>query len=318
MAGGRVVALGEVLVDFVSKDTGSEPVGEGMVPRFGGSPANIAVGAARFGARSAFLGGAGEDRWGRWLEGILETEGVELGGFRLLEGVETPTAQVTLSDGEPGFRFRGDREECVVAAAGAIGEALATPPGVFVFGSDTLIGDGERALTLRAQRLARARGWTVLYDPNLRPIRWEEEAAMLGTASGPIADATIVKANAGEAMALTGAGDSASAADAILAAGARAAVVTLGADGAVVSSTARKRQHVDAPRAEIVDATGAGDAVAAVIAAAVAEGADLGGLLAVLELAVAVASRVVGAPGALAGLPPAVEARESLRRALSG
>jgi sugar/nucleoside kinase (ribokinase family) len=312
------VALGEVLVDIFAEDPAREEGGERRAaPRFGGSPANIAVGAARFGARSAFLGSAGDDRWGRWLERILRSEGVDLAGFNLLQGVETPSARVMVSAaGEPSFRFHGDREECVVAAAGRVEEALVGPPGVFVFGSDTLIGKRERGVTLGAQRLARERGWTVLYDPNLRPARWPGERAMLRAASAALANATIVKANRAEAMALTGTRDAASAGAAMLGAGAAVAIITLGAGGALLSSSGRDPLRVPAPRAEVVDATGAGDALAAVIAAALAAGADLGDLGRALELAVAVAARVVGASGALAGLPSAEAARESLRRVL--
>jgi sugar/nucleoside kinase (ribokinase family) len=119
VTGARVATLGEVLVDFVSEAAHGEPATERRrVPRFGGSRANIAVGAARFGARSAFLGGTGADRYGRWLGGILRAEGVDLAGFRLLEGVKTPSARIMVSpSGEPSFRFHGDREECIAAAA---------------------------------------------------------------------------------------------------------------------------------------------------------------------------------------------------------
>ena len=37
------------------------------MPHFGGAVANVAVVAARIGARVALAGGAGEDPWGEWL-----------------------------------------------------------------------------------------------------------------------------------------------------------------------------------------------------------------------------------------------------------
>ena len=43
-----------------------------------------------------------------------------------------------------------------------------------VFGSNTLVGKVERELTIRSRRQARDRGLPVLFDPNLRPSRWEE------------------------------------------------------------------------------------------------------------------------------------------------
>jgi fructokinase len=319
MRAGRVVALGEVLVDFVAAPSDAAGGEGGVAARFGGSPANIVVGAARFGARSAFLGAAGADRWGRWLARILAREGVDLAGFRLLEGVDTPSASVTLSaHGEPSFRFRGDREECVASAAGAVEPALLGGVGAFVFGSDTLIGDRERELTLGAQRLARQAGWTVVYDPNLRGVRWSDEATMLAAAAGPLASSSVVKLNRSEAMGLTGAGGPEAAAEAILGAGPSAVVVTLGSEGALLATDGGGLERIAGSPAKVVDSTGAGDSVTAVLAAALAAGADPARLRAILELAVDVAARVVGSPGALDGLPAASEARPRLAEALGG
>ncbi|MGH2842343.1 MAG: hypothetical protein ACRDKL_01975, partial [Solirubrobacteraceae bacterium] len=38
-----------------------------FVPHFGGAVANVALLAARAGARTSLAGGAGEDPWGHWL-----------------------------------------------------------------------------------------------------------------------------------------------------------------------------------------------------------------------------------------------------------
>ena len=66
---------------------------------------------------------------------------------------------------------------------------------------------------------------------------------------------------------------------------------------------------------EVVDATGAGDSVTGVLAAALAAGGP-----AALEPALAVAMRtaagVVASSGAIAGLPPAAHARAALAAAL--
>ena len=133
----------------------------------------MAVGATRFGASSALLGGAGDDPWGRWLRDRLVAEGVDVTGFALLDGVDTPHAFVAVGpDGEPEFTFFGDGEACVASAAGRVQGALEKTAGVFVFGSDSLVGAVGRQATAEARRLALERGWSVLYDPNLRPGRW--------------------------------------------------------------------------------------------------------------------------------------------------
>src|SRR5581483_7865677 len=83
--GAPVVCLCEVLVDFICERP-LEEVTEGgaFVPHFGGSVANIAVIAARHGARVALASGAGEDPWGRWLRERLRREQVDLSLFELV------------------------------------------------------------------------------------------------------------------------------------------------------------------------------------------------------------------------------------------
>jgi fructokinase len=315
-----VICLGETLVDFVCE----RPVekladARTFTPFFGGSQANIAVGAARFGADSLMVGGAGDDPWGRWLRDTLAAEGVDTSRFSLVAGAQTPHAFVAVSsDGEPTFTFFGDAAVGVTAGMENVGALFAAPHGVFVFGSDSLIGAEEREATRRARDHALERGWDVVFDPNLRGPRWADGAVMLECARSMIAGCTIVKANVEEARALTGHSDADDTAQALRELGAGVAVVTLGADGIVVASGDRGAARVPALQATVVDATGAGDAVAAVLAAARALGAEQGDIHDVVALAAETAARVVEVRGALAGLPPAGEARALLQSTLHG
>jgi fructokinase len=313
-----VICLGEALVDFVSTQPGAELAQtQSFAPRFGGSQANVAVGAARFGARSVLLGAAGDDPWGRWLRERLIEEGVDVSGFALLAGVDTPHAFVAVGpDGEPEFSFFGDGETCVAAAAAHVDDAFEGRGGVFVFGSDSLVGEAGREATGRARGLALERGWPVLYDPNLRPRRWPGEAEMKARVLEQLPDCTVLKANLEEARALTGESDAAAAAAALRSLGARSVVVTTGGDGAVVAAEQEQPLRVPARRAPALDATGAGDAVAAVLAAALAADARPGQLAAVTELAMEVAARVIAVTGALPALPRSEEGSAALAAVL--
>jgi fructokinase len=316
---GPVICLGEALVDMVCEQPvpslGDAPA---FTPMIGGSLTNIAIAAARFGAQAGILGGAGEDEWGRWLRERIEAEGVDVSRLHLSPATATSVAFVTVSaDGEPSFAFYADQrgERPVAGAAPDLEPALSGPPGVLVVGSDTLLASSERVLTMRAATLARDRGWTVLCDPNLRPRRWESEEEMLEAVGALIEHAHVVKCNAAEARALTGEAEDATAARALLERGPEAVALTRGAAGALLVAGGAETTEVPAPAVEqIVDATGAGDCVAGVLAAALAAGtkpADLAGALAV---AMEAAAGVVSAWGATAGLPLAVDARNALRR----
>ena len=76
-----VTAIGEILIDLTQ--TG---VNEAGVPQFsanpGGAPANVAVAAARLGAKTAFLGKVGSDAFGAYLRRVLADNGVDGAGLR--------------------------------------------------------------------------------------------------------------------------------------------------------------------------------------------------------------------------------------------
>jgi len=306
-AGGRVVCFGEALVDFVcERPVDSLAEAGSFVPRQGGSLANIAVAAARFGARAELVGGAGGDEWGRWLRELIEAEGVGVERFRLPEAVGTSHAFVTVAaDGEPSFAFYGDPERPAAYATGDVDDALAGEPGVLVVGSDTLLGDDEREATMRAVALASESGWQILCDPNLRPNRWTCRGEMVRVITALVRGASVVKLNADEALELTGRKDLQAAGESLRALGPGVVVVTRGAEGALVISE-EGSQATGAVEAQLVDATGAGDSVAGVIAAGMAAGMPIG---VTVRAAMGAAAGVVSAWGATAGLPGASDAR---------
>lgn len=312
MAVKRILCLGEALVDFVCERPVSS-LGEAdfFVPRLGGSLANIAVCAARFGGDVAMLGGAGDDEWGRWLKQRVAAEGVGVDGFLLVEGAGTSHAFVAVSeDAEPSFAFYGDVRRPAAYVGEMLETALGGDPGVLVVGSDTLLGDDERRVTMRATELARERGWEVLCDPNLRPNRWDSRDEMVTVISGLIEKATVVKLNAGEARALTGRESLEAAGGALLELGPARAVITRSGEGALLLSPSSV-ESVEGCEADVVDATGAGDCVAGVIAAGL--GSDMP-LADIVRAAMHAAAGVVAAWGATEGLPTAAEARHLLLR----
>jgi fructokinase len=295
-----ILALGEALVDLICE----HPVHDlsdvdAFVPHFGGATANVAVNAARKGARVELLGGAGDDWWGGWLLAALQREGVGTAAFTLDPGGRTPLAFATVDErGDATYAFYGDSLGAGVArAADRLSGALERADALF-FGGNTLVEPDERAVTLHARELALAEGVHVCFDPNLRLNRWDSEEEALAVVRECLDGAFLVKANREEARLLTGERDPAAGAAALAAAGPALAVVTLGPDGAVV----RGAQSRDVPgeRARVLSTVGAGDSFMGVLLAHLDRGGwrpDLGGALAD---AVATAARVTETWGAVA------------------
>ena len=153
-----IVCLGEALVDLVCERELDSPLdAERFVAHPGGALANVAVAARRAGAEAALLGGVGDDAWGAWLRSHLQDEGVKLSWLETVEGLSTPVAFVTFDIWrEPSFQVYGKGIGPAMRAASArLAEAVQKAEAL-VFGSNTLVGEPEREVTLEARRIAPA------------------------------------------------------------------------------------------------------------------------------------------------------------------
>jgi sugar/nucleoside kinase (ribokinase family) len=262
-----ILCFGEAIVDLVCEREASSPTDvDCFVPRFGGALANVAVAARRAGAETTLAGGVGDDPWGGWLRERLEAERVDLRWFSLVPGARTPIALVTFdAEREAGFQVYGEGIRATVESVGPrLAEAVAASEAL-VFGSNTLVGEPERELTLRARELALEGGVPVLFDPNLRAHRWGDLDRARGLCLSICEGAFCVRANEEEGRWLTGESDPAAAAEALAARGARIAVVTRGADGAVARGECEAEQP--GVKVDVVSPLGAGDAFMGTLAA---------------------------------------------------
>lgn len=267
---GRLLCLGEALVDLIcERPLTSLADADAFVPRFGGATANVAVTAARRGARVALAGGAGDDVWGRWLRDRLAAEGVETAYFSLVPGSPTPVALVAIDGrGEASYQIYGETIATVVhALRDRVQEAVAESGAVF-FGSNTLVGEAEREVTMQARAAALELGRPVLFDPNVRLHRWRSAADAAATANACVPGAFLVRCNRAEAELLTGEPDPERAASALVKAGARLVIVTLGADGAILRG--ELRATVPGVPATVLSTVGAGDVLTGVLLARLA------------------------------------------------
>lgn len=100
-----IVVFGEILIDFTSQ--GCNEDGQMLYARNpGGAPANVAVAAGKLGAHTAFIGKAGKDMHGEFLQEVLKKEKVDTKGLLLDEQYFTTLAFVDVNkEGERTFSF---------------------------------------------------------------------------------------------------------------------------------------------------------------------------------------------------------------------
>lgn len=96
----KVWVLGDAVVDLLPESDGR------LLPCPGGAPANVAVGIARLGGTSGFIGRVGDDPFGALMQRTLLTEGVDITYLKQDEWHRTSTVLVDLNDqGERSFTF---------------------------------------------------------------------------------------------------------------------------------------------------------------------------------------------------------------------
>jgi ribokinase len=290
---GSVAVVGSLNLDLVIRvaelpGPGETVSGGDLFRNPGGKGANQAVAAARLGRRVAMVGCVGDDQAGHELLASLEAAGVDGSRVRVVEGVPSGTACITVSeDGEnqivvsPGANARLTPDD--VAAAAAVRSAAVT-----------LLQLEVPLETVAAA--ARTAGGRVVLNP--APVR-ALPAELLGRIDVLVPNRVELARLAGGPVPRT----VEQAAELAGRLGGRAVVVTLGADGALVVEDGRAG-HVPAVPVRPVDTTAAGDAFCGGLADALAGGS---GLQEAARRAVRVAAAACLRPGAQASLPTPAE-----------
>lgn len=238
----------------------------------GGKGANQAVAAARLGAEVAFVGRVGDDDAGRRLRDGLAAEGVDVAHVRV--DPDAPTGMALIAVDRAG-------ENTIVVSSGANARVSAADVeaarDVLAAATVTLV-QHEVPEEAVAAAIAAAGGTVVLNPAPARPI---------------VAAVDVLVPNRGELEAIAGSrGDPVELARSLDAA--RAVVVTLGGEGAAVVEGSRV-ERIPAPRVDVVDTTGAGDAFCGALAQALDSGSDL---VEAARRAVGAAAESVTKPGA--------------------
>lgn len=248
----KIWVLGDAVVDLI-------PDGENHYLRCaGGAPANVAVGIARLGGESAFIGRVGKDPLGEFMLQTLQQENVQTNHMILDPQQRTSTVVVGLDNGERSFTFM------VNPSADQFLQVMDLPN--FQANewlhccSIALINNPSRETTFEAIRRIKAVGGFFSFDPNLRESLWASFEDMKETVMTAVAFADVLKFSEEELTLLTDTQTLDEAFEKITALyPEKLIIVTLGKDGARYH-LAGKKDIVAGKALKPVDTTGAGDA----------------------------------------------------------
>ncbi|TDR90160.1 sugar kinase [Enterovirga rhinocerotis] len=250
-----ILAIGEPLYELAEAEIGGERV---YRPGFGGDISNLAISAARTGARVGIFSHLGDDRFGHAFRDLWDREGIDRSTVRSPKG--TKTGLYVISYGEDGHAFSYLRDGSAASRVtpedlplDAIGRARL----IHVSGISQGISSSAADAVFAAIAHARAHDTLVSYDTNYRPALWPLDRAR-AVINAAMAGADIARPSLDDARELTGLQTPDEIADFYLGLGCRLVVMTLGRDGVFVA-TPQERRGIPPRRVDAVDATGAGD-----------------------------------------------------------
>ena len=251
-----ITTIGEVLIDLTQ--TGRSQQGVPLFAAYpGGSPANVAVAAAKLGAKTAFVGKVGQDGFGTYLRQVLTESGVNVTGLHT-DRAPTSLAVVSVSpEGERSFRFMRGADTNL--SPDEIDEGWVDRSKVLHFGSVSLTAGMSRSATIFAARRAHKTGKVVSYAPNYRPSLWRGREEAMQWLQIPLPLANLVKLTRRELPILTGSEEPERGSEILEDMGAELVVVTLGEEGTFYRWKGRTGR-VPGRAVETADTTGAEDA----------------------------------------------------------
>jgi 2-dehydro-3-deoxygluconokinase len=256
MPGLDIISIGEPLFEL------NQGRGESVYrPGHGGDTSNMAIAAARQGAKVGYVTAVGADQFGESFMALWKAEGVDASAVRRSPVAHTGLYFVTHGANGHVFSYmRAGSAASRMTPDDMPAEAIRQAKIVHASGISQAISSAAADAVFSAFRMARGAGATVSYDTNLRLRLWplDRARAVIHAAAG-LTD--ILKTSIEDARQLAGIDDADAIVDFYLGLGAKIVTLTLGADGAVVA-TQDKRETLAPRPAKLVDATGAGDTFA--------------------------------------------------------
>ncbi|MEU4268495.1 5-dehydro-2-deoxygluconokinase [Streptomyces sp. NPDC026092] len=307
----ELITMGRLGVDLYPLQVGVPLARVETFGKFlGGSPANVAVAAARLGRRTALVSRTGADPFGEYLHQELRGFGVDDRWVTAVGEYPTPVTfcEIFPPDDFPIHFYRQPKapdleirpEELDLAAIRAARAFWVTGTGLSV--------EPSRTATLGALRERGGADLTVL-DLDWRPTLWPDPAEAGPLYREALASATVAVGNLDECEVATGEREPYAAARALLAAGVRLAVVKQGPKGVLALSADGEGAEVAPLPVDVVNGLGAGDAFGGALCDGLLAGWDLDRTL---RRANAAGAIVAGRPACSPAMPYADEIDRAL------
>lgn len=174
-----LIAIGRLCIDLNSNET-NRPMEETSVftKYVGGSPANIAIGSARLGQKTGFIGKVADDQMGRFITGYLEKNAVDTKGVKIdRTGAVTGLAFTEIkSPSECSILMYRDNVADLKLHPLEIDENYIKQSKALLISGTALAKSPSREAVFLAIDYAVKHHVTVFFDLDYRPYTWTDES----------------------------------------------------------------------------------------------------------------------------------------------
>lgn len=248
----KLISIGEALIDFMSNEEGN------FVKSPGGAPANVAACVARLGGKSQLITKVGEDFFGGFLKDIMGKANIDCRSVYKTSDFNTGLAFVThRKNGEREFLFYRQPSADMMLNENEIEEEWFEEEDILHFCSVDLVDAPVRRAHDRAIEIAKKKGCTICFDPNVRLALWEDHVEYKKIINRYIDVANILKVSNDELEFITGIKDEEKALNMLLKR-VDMLIYTEGSKGATIK-TEKYTVKENGIKVKAVDTTGAGD-----------------------------------------------------------
>jgi len=257
----EVLTIGRVGVDLYPLQSGTPLQEVETFGRFlGGSPANVAVAAARHGRRAAVITRTGRDPFGTFIRQALRDLGVDDRFVAAVDGLPTPITFCELfpPDDFPLYFYRYPAAPDLQIKASELDLEAVRSAAVYWSTVTGLSAEPSRSAHFAAWQ-ARGRVPLTVLDLDYRPAFWDDVDQARAQVERALPLVTVAVGNRLECEVAVGESDPDRAVEALLDRGIELAIVKQGPLG-VLARTRDERVEVPAFPVEVVNGLGAGDA----------------------------------------------------------
>jgi 5-dehydro-2-deoxygluconokinase len=272
----EVLTMGRMGVDIYPLQVGTSLRHVETFGKFlGGSPANVAVAAARLGRRSAVITRTGADPFGEFLHDALRGFGVDDRFVTPVPDLPTPVTfcEIFPPDDFPLYFYRLPTAPDLQIHADELDLDAIRDATIFWVTVTGLSQEPSREATLAALRARARRGITIL-DLDYRPMFWSSRQEARHWVAQALPHVTVTAGNLDECETAVGVREPRQAAKALHDAGVDLAIVKQGPAG-VLASDGNSEVEVPPVPVDVVNGLGAGDAFGGALCHTLLAGWDL-------------------------------------------